>query len=166
MGSDQKEQTVSTATPATRFLSQNGIAFDVLEYDYAPGKDRVGLQAADAIGLPAAQVFKTLMLEVDGNPACVVIPSDQTVSMKKAASAFGGKSAKMMPPDKAERLTGFHTGGISPFGQKRRAPVAIHDAPELAGPVVINGGKRGLMLRLDLPKAAETLNAKVTPLCA
>lgn len=157
---------MSSATPATRFLSQNKIAFDTLEYDYAPGSDRVGLQAADALGASAAQVFKTLMLEVDGKPACVIIPSDQTVSMKKAAAAFGGKSAKMMPPDKAERLTGYHTGGISPFGQKRRIPVAIHDAAELAHPVVINGGKRGFMLRLNLPEAAKTLKAIHAALCA
>lgn len=157
---------MSTATPATRFLTQQGLGFEVLEYDYAPGKDRVGLQAAEAIGMPANQVFKTLMVEVDGNPACVVIPSDQTVSMKKAAAAFGGKSAQMMDQAKAERVTGYHTGGISPFGQKKRVPIAVHDAPELTDAVVVNGGKRGMMLRLDLLPAVQKINARICALCA
>jgi Cys-tRNA(Pro)/Cys-tRNA(Cys) deacylase len=157
---------MSTATPATRYLKQLGLAFEVLEYDYAPGNDRVGLQAAEAIGVPASQVFKTLMLEVDGKPACVVVPSDQTVSMKKAAAAFGGKSAKMMEPTKAERLTGYHTGGISAFGQKKRVPIAVHDSPALDGPVVINAGKRGMMLRLDLAAAAQSVEARRCALCA
>jgi Cys-tRNA(Pro)/Cys-tRNA(Cys) deacylase len=157
---------MSTATPATRFLAQQGLAFDVLEYAYAPGKDRVGLQAAEAIGVDPAQVFKTLMVEVDGKPACVVVPSDESVSMKKAAAAFGGKSAKMMDQGKAERLTGYHTGGISPFGQKKRVPIAVHDAPELTGLVVVNAGKRGMMVRLDLLLAAQALGARICALCA
>ncbi|WP_420567168.1 aminoacyl-tRNA deacylase [Thalassovita sp.] len=157
---------MSTATPATRYLAKQGLAFEVLEYTYAPGKDRVGLQAAEAIGMPADHVFKTLMVEVDGKPACVVIPSDQTVSMKRAAAAFGGKSAKMMDQAKAERLTGYHTGGISPFGQKKRVPVAVHECPALDTPLVVNGGKRGMMLRLDLRAAAQQLNAQFRPLCA
>ncbi|MGH1353553.1 MAG: aminoacyl-tRNA deacylase [Thalassovita sp.] len=157
---------MSTATPATRFLIQNSLDFEVLEYDYAPGKDRVGLQAAEAIGMPPQLVYKTLMIEVDGAPACVVIPSDQTVSMKKAAAAFGGKSAKMMEQPKAERLTGYRTGGISPFGQKKRVPIAVHKAVELTDLVVINGGKRGMMLRLNLPEAAQKLGTKFCALCA
>ena len=65
------------------------------------------------------------MAEVDGKPVCVVVPSDCEVSMKKLAAAFGGKSANMMRPADAERLTGYHVDGISPFGQKKRVPVAI-----------------------------------------
>ena len=157
---------MSTATPATRFLTQQKLTFEVLQYAYAPGKDRVGLQAAEAIGMPADRVFKTLMVEVDGKASCVVIPSDQSVSMKKAAAAFGGKSAKMMDQIKAERLTGYHTGGISPFGQKKRVPIAVHDCVALRGLLVVNGGKRGMMLRLDLAVAASSIDAKICDLCA
>ena len=65
------------------------------------------------------------MAEVDGKPVCVVVPSDSEVSMKKLAAALGGKSANMMRPADAERITGYHVGGISPFGQKKKVPVAI-----------------------------------------
>ena len=78
--------------------------------------------------LQPARVLKTLMAEVDGKPVCAVVPSDCEVSMKKLAGAFGAKAAKMMRPADAERLTGYHVGGISPFGQKKRVPVAIEEA--------------------------------------
>ena len=158
---------MSTATPATRALQSLKIAFEVLEYEYDPGADRIGMQAAAAIGADPARVLKTLMVEVDGKPACAVIPADRTLSMKRVAAAFGGKSAAMMPPDKAERLTGFHTGGISPFGQKRRVPTAF-EAAGVGGaePVVINGGKRGMMVRLGPADALRAAQARATALCA
>jgi len=139
---------MSTVTPATRALDAAKTAFVRIEYDYVSGQDKIGLHAAEAIGMDPGAVLKTLMVEVDGKPACAVIPSDRSLSMKKVAAAFGGKAAAMMPPDKAERLTGFHTGGISPFGQKRRVPVAFEESALGAVEIVVNGGKRGLMVRL------------------
>lgn len=154
---------MSTATPATRFLDRAGLGYELLEYDYHAGGDGpVGLHAAEAIGWEAGRVFKTLMVELDGKPACAVIASDASLSMKKLASALKGKSAKMMEPTKAERLTGFHTGGISPFGQKKRVPIVFDAAIlEVPAPVVINGGKRGLMVCLDPGPAIEALGARV-----
>ncbi|AJE48380.1 YbaK/EbsC family protein [Celeribacter indicus] len=158
---------MSTATPATRYLDKAGLAYARLEYEYVPGQDRIAEQAARAIGLPPGRVLKTLMVEVDGTPACAVIPADLSLSMKKVAKAFGGKSAQMMDPAKAERLTGFHTGGISPFGQKRPVPVAFEAAAVAAGEeVALNGGRRGLMLRLDPAGALATLGATAAALCA
>lgn len=154
------------STPATRALTAAGIAFREIAYSYDPGADRIGLQAAAAIGVSPAQVFKTLMVEVDGRPACAVIPSDRTLSMKRVAAAFGGKSAAMMPPDKAERLTGFHTGGISPFGQKRRHPVAIDAAALGFDEIVVNGGRRGLMVALAPAEALRAAGATAQPLSA
>ena len=65
------------------------------------------------------------MCEIDKAPACVIIPSDCEVSMKKLAAAFGGKSANMMKPDAAERMTGFKVGGISSFGQRKQVKTFI-----------------------------------------
>lgn len=158
---------MSTATPATRALQNLKITFELIEYDYDPGADRIGLQAAAAIGADPARVLKTLMVEVDGKPACAVLPADRTLSMKRVAAAFGGKSAAMMAPDKAERLTGFHTGGISPFGQKRRVPTVFEvSGVSGAAPVVINGGKRGLMVRLAPADALRAAEAGAATLCA
>ena len=153
---------MSTQTPATRALTQAKIAFRVIEYDYAAGTGAIGLQAAQAIGADPARVFKTLMVDIDGKPGCAVIPSDRTLSMKRAAAAFGGKSAQMMPPDRAERLTGYHTGGISPFGQKRAVPVVFDDSIRAFEQVVLNGGKRGMMVELAVSDAVAA--ARVLPL--
>ena len=116
---------MSKTTPATKALQKLGVKFALHTYVYDSDADSIGLQAAEALGVEPYRMLKTLMAEVDGKPVCVVVPSDREVSMKKLASAFGGKAAKMMRPADAERLTGYHVGGISPFGQKKRVPVAI-----------------------------------------
>lgn len=117
------------------------------------------MQAAEALDEPPARVLKTLMAELDGKPVCVVLPSDREVSMKKLASALGGKSAAMMKPADAERLTGYHVGGISPFGQKKQVAVAIEEAALVEPYVFINAGQRGLQLRLDPADAQRALKA-------
>ena len=142
------------------------MAFTLHEYDYNPGADRVGLQAAEAIGESPARVLKTLMTRVDGKPACVILPSDREVSMKKLAAALGGKSAEMMPPADAERMTGYKVGGISPFGQMRRVPVAIEASALEHALVYLNGGQRGLQVRMDPRDIVRLLNATVAALAS
>lgn len=144
---------MSKTTQATRALQQADVDFTVHTYDYDPSAERVGLQAAEALGEDPARVLKTLMVLVDGRPACVVIPSDREVAMKKLAAALGGKQAEMMKPADAERMTGYKVGGISPFGQKRKVPTVMEQAALEHALVFINGGQRGLQVRLD-PKAA------------
>jgi Cys-tRNA(Pro)/Cys-tRNA(Cys) deacylase len=157
---------MSKTTPATQVLAKAGVSFTVHTYDYDPNAERVGLQAAEALGEEPHRVLKTLMAEVDGKPVCVVVPSDREVSMKKLAGAFGGKSASMMKPAHAERLTGYHVGGISPFGQKKLVPTAIEETA-LAEPLVyMNGGQRGLQVRLDPKDALTTLKAVPASLIA
>ena len=157
---------MSNATPATRFLDKAGIAYERRHYDYAPGAERIGLQAAEAIGEPPSRVLKTLLARVDGRPVCVLLPSDREASMKRLAAGFGGKSAGMMPPGEAERLTVYHVGGISPFGQRRRLPTAIEEAAMAEPYVFVNGGQRGLQLRLAPAEARDALEAIALPLVA
>jgi Cys-tRNA(Pro)/Cys-tRNA(Cys) deacylase len=150
---------MSKATRATRALEQAGVAFSLHTYDYDGAAERIGLQAAEALGVEPGCVLKTLMALVDGKPVCAIVPSDREVSMKKLAAAFGGKQAQMMKPADAERVTGYKVGGISPFGQMKRAPTAI-EAEALAQPqVYINGGQRGLQVRLDPREAGRALDA-------
>lgn len=157
---------MSKSTRATLALTKAGATFSVHSYDYDPSADRIGMAAAEALGEEPRRVLKTLMAEVDGKPVCVVVPSDREVSMKKLAAAFRGKSANMMKPAEAERLTGYHVGGISPFGQKKQIPTAI-EAEALVEPLVyINGGQRGLQVRLAPEDARKALNAVAAPLIA
>lgn len=149
------------ATPATQALRKLGIAFKLHTYIYdsTVPSGGIGLQAAEALGVEPSRLLKTLMAEVDGNPVCVVVPSDCEVSMKKLAAALGGKSANMMRPADAERLTGYHVGGISPFGQKKRVPVAIERAAMDNLTVFVNGGQRGLQIEIDPNDAAIAAGA-------
>jgi len=157
---------MSKATRATAALEKAGIAFTVHVYDYDPDADRIGLQAAKALGEQPERVLKTLMALVDGKPVCVIVPSNREVSMKKLAAAFGGKSAQMMKPADAERISGYKVGGISPFGQVRSVRTAM-DANSMGHEAVfINGGQRGLQVRLSPRNAAAMLNASVALLVA
>jgi Cys-tRNA(Pro)/Cys-tRNA(Cys) deacylase len=79
---------MSNATRATTMLARAGIAFTLHRYDYDPEADSIGLQAAAALGEPPSRVLKTLMALVDGKPACVIVPSDHEVSMKRLAAAL------------------------------------------------------------------------------
>lgn len=155
-----------TSTPALRFLAAQGVAVTLHPYAYDPSAEAVGLAAAAALGLDPALTLKTLMVEIDGRPACCVIPSDRHLSMKRVAAAFGAKAAAMMPPVKAERLTGYHVGGISPFGQKKPVAVAMEVGAADAARVWINAGARGLLLGIAPAEALRVLGGAAKPLVA
>jgi Cys-tRNA(Pro)/Cys-tRNA(Cys) deacylase len=157
---------MSKSTRATETLARLGVTFTLHAYDYDPDADSIGLQAAEALGVAPKRMLKTLVAEVDGKPVCAVVPSDCEVSMKKLASAFGGKTAKMMRPADAERLTGYHVGGISPFGQKKRVPIAIEQAALAEATVFVNGGQRGLQIELAPDDAVKVVGAIVRALTA
>ncbi|MEL6061557.1 MULTISPECIES: YbaK/EbsC family protein [unclassified Methylobacterium] len=153
-------------TRATQALDRAGLRYSLHAYDYDPDAPRIGLQAAEALGVPPGRVLKTLMAAVDGRTVCLLVASDREVSMKRVAAAFSGKAAAMLKPADAERLTGYHVGGISPLGQKRPFPTAI-DAGSLGDPgaeIHINGGGRGLQIRLTEGDLVAVLKALVVPL--
>ena len=157
---------MSKVTPATRALTATGVAFTVHTYDYDPEAESIGLQAASALGEDPARVLKTLMALVDGKPVRVVVPSDQEVSMKKLAAAVDGKSAQMMKPAEAERVTGFKVGGISPFGQRRAVKTVIEQGALVHDHVYVNGGQRGLQVRLSPRDVRDVLNAMAADVVA
>ncbi|ABD06038.1 conserved hypothetical protein [Rhodopseudomonas palustris HaA2] len=157
---------MSKSTRATQTLDKLGVAYTLHSYDYDPDAESIGLAAAAALGVPPRRMLKSLMAELDGKPVCAVIASDREVSMKKLATALGGKSARMMKPADAERLTGYHVGGISPFGQKKRVPVAIDEAALSEATVYLNGGQRGLQIEIDPRAAVTALGAVTKPIAA
>lgn len=139
------------------------VTYSVHEYAYDPNAERIGVQAAESLGVPAAQVLKTLMAEVDRAAVCVLVSSDREVQLKKLAAARSGKSAEMMKPAEAERFTGYHVGGISPFGQKKRVPTVVDESALRFERVFVNGGQRGLQLRLDPNDIVRVLGATIAP---
>ena len=155
---------MSRATPATLALDRAGVAYTLATYDYDPGAERVGLQAAEALGAPASEVLKTLIVKADAKPACVVLASDREVAMKRLAAALCAKTAEMMKPADAERITGYRVGGVSPFGQKKRLPTVIDETCELYDTVYVSGGRRGLDLGVapaDLIRVLDAVTADI-----
>lgn len=157
---------MSKVTPATRTLEAVRVAFTVRSYDYDPNAESIGLQAAAALGEEPARVLKTLMALVDGKPVCVIVPSDQEVSMKKLAVAVSGKSAQMMKPPEAERVTGYKVGGISPFGQRKPVRTVIEQSALAHDLVYLNGGQRGLQVRMKPTDVRDVLKAVVADVVA
>ena len=155
---------MSKTTPATLALTKAGTPFSLAHYNYDPHAERVGLQAAEAMGVSPAEVFKTLMAELDGKPICAIVPSDEEVNMKKLAAALGGKSAQMMKPADAERLTGYKVGGISPLGQRKLIPTALDELATLYDEIFFNGGQRGLQIRIRPDDLVAVLGCVVADL--
>ena len=152
---------MAKVTRATQALDRAGVSYTVVSYDYDPGAERIGLQAAEALGADPSSVIKTLMARVDGKPFCVILSSAAEVSMKLLATAVGGKSADLMPPADAERMTGYRIGGISPFGQQRTVPTVLDSRVLENEQVYLNAGQRGLQLFLDPADAVRATGAIV-----
>ena len=159
---------MAKGTPATSALEKAGIAFKLHEYDYDPNAERIGMQAAEALGVEPARLLKTLMAKVlttSGQEiVCVLLASDREVNLKKLAAAAGAKSAAMLGAQEAERVTGYHVGGISAFGQKKRARTFIDKAALRFQKLVMNGGRRGLQVELAADDAVRVLGASAAEL--
>jgi Cys-tRNA(Pro)/Cys-tRNA(Cys) deacylase len=154
---------MAKATPATAALAKAGVTFRLHEYDYDPNAERIGMQAAEALGVSPARLLKTLMAKA-GDIVCVLVPSDCEVSLKRLAQAAGAKDAAMLKPAEAERVTGYHVGGISPFGQRKRVSVFVEAAALSQPTVIVNGGKRGLQIELAPADLVRVLDAKAAAL--
>jgi len=157
---------MAKGTPATVALTKAGVAFTLHEYDYDPNAARIGMQAAAALGVDPARLLKTLMAKAGNVVVCVLVPSGAEVSLKKLAAAAGTKDAAMLPPAEAERVTGYHVGGISPFGQKRRARVFVEETALADATLILNGGRRGLQIELTPADLLRALEARPAALVA
>jgi Cys-tRNA(Pro)/Cys-tRNA(Cys) deacylase len=131
-------------TPAIRALEAAGVEFRVLEYERGESRRDFGRAAAEALGLDHDQVFKTLIVTADGSEAVAVVPVSCTVGLKAVGTALGAKRVEMCDPDRAQRLTGYVLGGISPFGQKKQLPTVVDETSELFDTIYVSGGKRGV----------------------
>ena len=144
-----KKQRSSGGTPATVALGAARIDFSLHPYDHDPrGGVGYGVEAAAALGLDPARVFKTLMTTVDGRLTTAVVPVSGQLDLKALARALGAGRAAMADVADAERATGYVAGGISPLGQRRRHPTVV-DRSALDHPTVfVSAGRRGLDLEL------------------
>lgn len=152
-------------TPAIDLAKQQGIAYAVHQYQHDPASASYGLEAAEKLGLNPAQVFKTLVLQLDGKQLAVaLLPVNQQLSMKLAAKALGVKKADMASAADVMRSTGYVLGGVSPLGQKKRLPTVIDSSAQQFATIYISAGKRGLEIELaaeDLRRLSDALFAAI-----
>jgi Cys-tRNA(Pro)/Cys-tRNA(Cys) deacylase len=151
-------------TPATVALTRAGVGFTLRAYEHDPRTASYGLEAAAALGLDPARVFKTLMATLDGRLCVGIVPVSGQLDLKALARALGGSKAAMAEVGAAERATGYVAGGISPVGQKRAHPTVL-DQSALAHPTVfVSAGRRGLDLEIAPADLVRVTGAVTAPI--
>lgn len=146
-------------TQATRAARTAGVPFTLHEYTHEPGAEAYALEAVRALGLPPDRVFKTLLVLRGDDLVVCVIPSGDTLDLRSL-----GKRAAMAPVDRAERVTGYVAGGISPLGQRRRLPTLVDDTAFGHDTIFVSAGRRGLEIELAPADLVALTDAEVRPL--
>ena len=151
------------STPAIHFLKLRRLRFEVIHYEHL---EKGAEYAASATGFPLERTVKTLVVRMDpqGN-ALVLVPGNRQLDLKRLARALDAKRADLADPATAERLTGYHVGGISPFGIKQALPVVMDEGILDSEEILINAGRRGTMLKmspLDVCAALDCILAVVS----
>lgn len=136
-------------TPAINLARKQKIEHRVHEYSHDAASESYGLEAAEKLDIPPAQVFKTLVVKLDGRELAVgVVPVSAMLNMKLIAKAAGAKKASMAEPQEVERSTGYVLGGVSPLGQKKRLKTIVDQSAESFPTIYVSAGRRGLEIEL------------------
>jgi len=144
-------------------LRTQGVDFEALPYVFS----QVGAErAAEAVGKPLEIVCKTLVVEVSGQKHWIaIIPGDVRIDPKKLAHAIGVEHADLAETAVAEKITGYRIGGISPFALRRPLPVVIEESLLAVERIVVNGGRRGMLIELATDDLVRLLDAKAADIC-
>ncbi|MCB1256804.1 MAG: Cys-tRNA(Pro) deacylase [Microthrixaceae bacterium] len=137
------------ATRAMTLLNAAGIDFEVHSYEPDLTAASRGLDAAQALGVEPATVFKTLVLSTGDRLVVAVIAADRSLDLRALASAVGAKRARLAECDITERSTGYIVGGISPIGQRRTLATFVDLGAQEYEQIFVNGGRRGAMIKLS-----------------
>ncbi|WP_075880959.1 Cys-tRNA(Pro) deacylase [Vreelandella massiliensis] len=136
-------------TPAVEQAKKAGIAFQLHEYPHDAAAPSYGWEAAEKLGVAAEQVFKTLVVALDGKALAVgIVPVNRQLGLKQIAKAAGAKKAAMATPEEIERATGYVLGGVSPLGQKKRLLTVVDDSAQTQATLYVSAGRRGLEMVL------------------
>lgn len=151
-------------TNAARQLDRLGLIYEMKQIE-VDEDDLSAETAADKLGLPREQVYKTLVARGDKTgvlEAC--LPAGRELDFKALAAASGNKNVALAPLKELTALTGYVRGGCSPLGGKKDYPVFILDEIMAHDRIVINAGGRGLMLLLTPADLIEATGAVLAPI--
>ncbi|MFJ7287169.1 Cys-tRNA(Pro) deacylase [Curtobacterium sp. AB451] len=154
----------SPSTPATVALEQAGVAYTPHVYEHHETATNFGEEAAAALGLREEQVFKTLVVSVDGALAVAIVPVANRLDLKAIAAAVGGKKATLADPALAERRTGYVVGGISPVGQKTKLPTVVDESALSYPSIFVSGGRRGFDIEVAPADLVRVTDATAAPI--
>jgi Cys-tRNA(Pro)/Cys-tRNA(Cys) deacylase len=133
-------------------------------YEHHETATNFGEEAAAALGLREEQVFKTLVVSVDGALAVAIVPVANRLDLKAIAAAVGGKKATLADPALAEKRTGYVVGGISPVGQKTKLRTVVDESALSYPSIFVSGGRRGFDIEVapaDLVRVTEATAAAI-----
>jgi len=150
-------------TNAIKWLRTQGARFDVLEYEFTEiGADH----AAADVGRPLEMVCKTLIVKATGNAYWIaIVPGDQRFDPRRMAAAIRVRHADLADPAEAEKVTGYRVGGICPFAMRRKLPVVIEESLLALETIVVNGGRRGVLIEMATEELVQLLNAQPADIC-
>jgi Cys-tRNA(Pro)/Cys-tRNA(Cys) deacylase len=148
-------------TPATRILADSGLKHVLRTYRHDTRFASYGMEAAQALGVDPARVFKTLIADVDGSLVVAIVPVDTQLDLKALAATVGGKRAELADVARAERATGYVAGGISPLGQKKAHPTVLDESALDHHTILVSGGQRGLDVELEPDGLIKLASARV-----
>lgn len=148
-------------TNAVRLVQQSGFSLEEAFYEYDEN-DLNGNHAAKAIGMPAEQVYKTLVARGDKTGIHVFcIPVCCELDLKKAAKAAGDKKIELVAVKELLGLTGYIRGGCSPVGMKKKYPTHIEESCQLYDKIAISAGARGHQMILNSDDLISVTNATI-----
>lgn len=153
-------------TPATALLARQRVRHTLHSYRHDPRHGSYGLEAAEALGVAAERVFKTLVADVDGELTVGVLPVIAQLDLRALAAAVSGKRARMAEVAVAERATGYVAGGISPLGQRKRLALVLDLSAQSFETIYCSAGRRGLDMELAPADLVRLTGAVVAPICA
>jgi len=143
-------------TPATTAARKAGVEHRVHEYAHDPSAASYGMEAAEALGLDPARVFKTLVADLDGTLTVCIVPVAHELDLRSL-----GKRARLADTAKAERTTGYVAGGISPLGQRRALPTLVDETALEHDTMFVSAGRRGLEIELAPADLVALTDAEV-----
>jgi len=153
-------------TPGINVVKKSGISHRVHVYVHEASSESYGLEAAEKMGVPCAQVYKTLVVSLDNKTLAVgIIPVASMLNMKLMAKAAGAKKAALASPADVERSTGYVLGGVSPLGQKKRLKSIVDESAKAFSTIYVSAGRRGLEIELDPLDLNALLGGVMAEIC-
>ncbi|MGL1931957.1 MAG: Cys-tRNA(Pro) deacylase [Desulfotalea sp.] len=153
-------------TPAILVAKRAKVEYKIHEYKHDSRNESYGLEAAEKMNVDPMIIFKTLVVDTGDSLAVAIIPVENSLNLKKIASALKCKKAAMADKQKVQKVTGYVLGGVSPLGQKKSLPTVIDKSAKDLANMMVSAGKRGLEIELAPHDLALLTKATFTDLIA